>query len=73
MVTIAIGITCMIIYFLPSLIAGSRNTVNYTAVIIINLFLWWTIMFWVIALIMAYWKTKKEIEIQEAIYNNLIK
>jgi hypothetical protein len=41
------------LYFLPSLIAGSRGAANTSSVIIVNLFLGWTFLGWVVALAMA--------------------
>jgi len=43
-----------LIYFLPYIIAGSRNTKNSTQVLIINIFLGWTFIGWVIALAMSF-------------------
>jgi hypothetical protein len=42
------------IYFLPSIVAYGRK--NHTAAIVaLNLFLGWTVIGWVIALVMALW------------------
>lgn len=41
------------IYFLPSLIAVARHTHNATGIFLLNLFLGWTGIGWVIALLMA--------------------
>jgi Superinfection immunity protein len=41
------------IYFLPSLIAGSRHLYERTGITLLNLFLGWTCIGWVIALIWA--------------------
>jgi Superinfection immunity protein len=40
-------------YFLPSLVAGSRGAANTSSVIVVNLFLGWTFLGWVVALAMA--------------------
>ncbi len=40
-------------YFLPSLIAILRRVRNLASVIVINLFLGWTLVGWVVALAMA--------------------
>jgi amino acid permease len=40
--------------FMPALVAYSRGTKNKIPVLIINLFLGWTLIGWVIALAMAY-------------------
>jgi hypothetical protein len=43
------------IYFLPSIIAGARSKVNGTAgVVLLNLFLGWTLIGWVGAFIWAF-------------------
>lgn len=41
------------LYFLPTLIAGSRKHKNDGAIFILNLFLGWTFLGWLIALIWA--------------------
>ncbi len=43
----------LVLYFLPSFIAANRNTVNRGSVLVINLFLGWTFIGWVISLAMA--------------------
>lgn len=50
-VTIIIGLT---IYFTPSAIAFNRDHPQRTAILILNLFLGWTLVFWVIALVWAF-------------------
>jgi hypothetical protein len=41
------------IYFLPSLVAVARRTHNSTGIFLLNLFLGWTGIGWIIALILA--------------------
>lgn len=41
------------VYFLPLFVAVSRRTANQNSVAIINIFLGWTFLGWVIALAMA--------------------
>ncbi len=41
------------LYFLPSLVAVARKVTNQGSVVVINLFLGWTFVGWVIALAMA--------------------
>ena len=41
------------IYFLPSLIAVARRTHNATGIFMLNLFLGWTGIGWIVALLMA--------------------
>jgi hypothetical protein len=40
-------------YFLPAIIAAVRHTHNAAAVLLLNLFLGWTVIGWVVALLMA--------------------
>lgn len=42
---------CALIYFLPGIIATSRHHKNSTGVFILNLFLGWTFLGWVVALV----------------------
>lgn len=49
-------------YFLPWLIASGRNHHRSTQVFVLNLFLGWTLLGWVIALVMAVGPTEKETE-----------
>lgn len=46
--------TIAFIYFMPTVNAKLRNTNNSSQVFVINLFLGWTFIFWVIALAMSY-------------------
>lgn len=41
------------LYFVPSIVAIARKVMNYGSVVVINLFLGWTFIGWVIALAMA--------------------
>lgn len=41
------------IYFIPTIVAGIRKVPNLGSVIVINLFLGWTLIGWVVALAMA--------------------
>lgn len=41
------------IYFLPAILASYYSTGNHVAVLLINLFLGWTVFGWFIALILA--------------------
>ena len=41
------------IYFVPSIVAHQRNVVNKWSVVVINAFLGWTLLGWVVALAMA--------------------
>ena len=41
------------VYFLPSFVAGNKKKKNTTAIFILNLFLGWTLIGWVISLVWA--------------------
>ena len=41
------------VYFLPSFVAGGRQKENVGAIVVLNLFLGWTFIGWVIALVWA--------------------
>jgi len=47
------GLVGVGIYFLPSLIAVARQTHNATGIFLLNLFLGWTGIGWIIAMILA--------------------
>lgn len=40
-------------YFLPAIIAAVRHTHNSTGILLLNLFLGWTVIGWFVALLMA--------------------
>jgi hypothetical protein len=47
------------LYFLPTIIGYLRKKENSTAILIVNLFLGWTFIGWVVALVWAVMKDKK--------------
>jgi len=47
-----------VIYFIPSIVANGNNHKNTTPIVILNIFLGWTFIGWVIALIWACMKEK---------------
>jgi hypothetical protein len=49
------------IYFLPSFAAHSLKKTNFTAIFVLNLFLGWTLLGWVVALVWALTKDSSEI------------
>lgn len=49
-ILIIIGI---VIYFLPSIVAYNRNHNQYNPILLLNLFLGWTVIGWIAALIWA--------------------
>jgi hypothetical protein len=44
---------CLSVYFLPSIIALGRGMTNRVSVFLLNLFLGWTLLGWVVALVWA--------------------
>ena len=47
-------IVVLALYFLPSIVAVARKVTHQGSVIVINLFLGWTFIGWVVALAMAF-------------------
>lgn len=47
------------IYFFPTIVAGIRKSNSLTQVFVLNLFLGWTILGWIIALIWAVGKDRE--------------
>lgn len=41
------------VYFLPTIVANYRKKKNYNAIMLVNIFLGWTFLGWVIALVWA--------------------
>jgi uncharacterized membrane protein len=41
------------LYFLPTIIAFNRNRHNKTAIFVLNLFLGWTVLGWVVSMVWA--------------------
>lgn len=54
--TIGFFIGSIALYFSPSIVANSRKHPNLTSVFVLNLFLGWTVIGWVGALVWAYSK-----------------
>lgn len=53
----------VVLYFLPTIVALMRKPNNKTAVVVINIFLGWTLIGWVVAMCMAVWN-KNPIQVQ---------
>lgn len=49
-----------VIYFLPTILAFARNKRDTAAILLLNLFLGWTMIGWVIALV---WAVKTDIPV----------
>jgi Superinfection immunity protein len=52
--TIGFIVGSIVLYFCPTIIAISRSHTNKTSIIVLNLFLGWTVLGWVGALVWAY-------------------
>lgn len=53
---IIIIIGFIVLYFLPTIVASTTNNVNVSSILVINLFLGWTLIGWVVALAWAFKK-----------------
>ena len=67
METMTLFITALFIfiYFLPTIIAGNRWSINSWTILFLNLLLWWTGIIWLVCLILAFGKTHKEVKRDE--------
>lgn len=61
---VIVVIFAVLIYFLPALIALSRHHGNATAIFFLNLFLGWTLLGWVAALVWGLTKPSSVYQIQ---------
>jgi len=50
----------LVLYFLPAIIALARNKRDTTSILLLNLFLGWTAIGWVIALV---WAVKHDVPV----------
>ncbi len=66
-ISIAIIVLFIIFYFLPSIIAFYKGKSNTLAIVLLNLFLGWSFIGWLVALI---WAVSKDKEIQQVIVHN---
>lgn len=48
-----VGLVVLVVYFAPSIVGGARHVPNIGSIVVINVFLGWTMIGWVIALAMA--------------------
>jgi hypothetical protein len=63
------GTLLLLLYFVPTFVAISRDTPNKGSAIVVNVFLGWTIIGWVVALSMAFGKTDKTMSIPNEKFN----
>jgi len=50
-IVILLVLLSIYLYFLPSVIAVKRNHRNLAGIIVLNIFLGWTLLFWVASLV----------------------
>ncbi|MFP5232561.1 MAG: superinfection immunity protein [Acidobacteriota bacterium] len=50
---ILIGALVILLHFLPTFVAGSRQVKNFWWIFLVNLFFGWTLVGWVVALLWA--------------------
>jgi T4 superinfection immunity protein len=62
----ALAIFLVVMYFLPIFVAYGRGKVNAGGVVIVNVFLGWTVLGWIVALAMAASGTTKKQQAQAA-------
>lgn len=55
----------LVIYFIPAIVGYSRKKDNKTSILLLNLFLGWSLIGWVVALI---WATSKDKAMVQHIY-----
>lgn len=51
LMSIAILVICMLIYFVPTFVSVERNHRNKWAIAVLNFFLGWTFLGWVLSLV----------------------
>lgn len=49
----------LVVYFVPTMVAFKKKHLNKTAILLLNLFLGWTFVGWVVALVWSVKKTDK--------------
>ena len=59
MVTVFVWLGLAIIYFLPTIVAERKKKTNLNSIFVVNFFLGWTLLGWVIALAWALATDKK--------------
>lgn len=47
------GIVGLVIYFIPSIVAFQKDRANKVTILLINIFLGWSLIGWIVALVMA--------------------
>lgn len=59
MVGIFVFLFLFVLYFVPTIVANQRKKANFNSIFVINFFLGWTLVGWVIALAWAFAEDKK--------------
>ncbi len=52
-------LVALVLYFLPTIVALARGARRTTAVVIVNLLLAWTVIGWIVALVMAFTSSRR--------------
>ena len=60
MSVIIVLVVSFVLYFLQSIIAWNSEKPNFLAIFVLNLFLGWTLVFWVLALVWSLYKTSEK-------------
>ncbi len=60
------GILLLCVYFIPAIVAKKKKHSNKTAILLLNIFLGWTLVGWVVSLV---WAVKKPPVYQTINYN----
>lgn len=55
------------VYFLPTIIAFTKKKANTTSILLLNFFLGWSLIGWVVSLV---WATSKDAQPQQVIIHN---
>lgn len=51
---VIVYLALIVLYFIPTIIADSRNSIHKVSIFILNLFLGWTFLGWLVSLIWAF-------------------
>jgi Superinfection immunity protein len=53
-IMVIVYLALIVLYFIPTIIADSRNSIHKVSIFILNLFLGWTFLGWLVSLIWAF-------------------
>ena len=54
LLVVMLGLVILFVYFIPTMLAAERQHINATAIFLLNLFLGWTFLGWVAALVWVF-------------------